>query len=111
MIVANLLPYVRTLTPWLFLGLIAARLLTNKFGNGINHIPGPWLASFSDIWRFLLVWGRRPEVAHRALHAKYGSLVRIGPRTVIASEPDAIKTIYALNAGFTKVNRFSLLRF
>lgn len=103
MIIANLLPYTWTVAPWLALCLIAARLLTNKFGGGVNHIPGPLLAGFSDIWRLLLVWNRRPEVAHRALHAKYGPLVRVGPRTVIASDPDAIKIVYALNAGFTKV--------
>ncbi|KAH6642759.1 pisatin demethylase [Boeremia exigua] len=102
MLLANLFVYVREYAPWLILSFIAVYLVNNKFCQGINHIPGPWLAGFSDVWRLLLVWGRRPEVAHRLLHAKYGPLVRIGPRTVIVGDPNAIKTIYALNAGFVK---------
>jgi hypothetical protein len=90
--------------PLLAFGLLAVHFINNKFGRGLNHIPGPWLAGFSDLWRLVLVWGRRPEVVHRALHAKYGPLVKIGPRTVIVSDPDAIKIIYGLNAGFTKVS-------
>jgi hypothetical protein len=104
MISDKLLPFAWTYAPWLFLGFIAVHLVNNKYRQGINHIPGPWLASFSDIWRFFVVWGRRSEVVHRALHAKYGPLVRLGPRTVSVSDPSAIKVIYALNAGFVKVN-------
>lgn len=103
MLVEQFANYLRALGPWLLLALITARVLHNKFGQGINHIPGPLLASFSDVWRLVVVWGRRPERVHRALHAKYGPLVRTGPNTVIASDVDAMKVIYALNAGFTKV--------
>ncbi|KAL1792308.1 hypothetical protein ACET3X_008815 [Alternaria dauci] len=102
--IANLLTLVWRNAPWLTLGLLAVHFINNKFCQGLNHIPGPWLAGFSDLWRLMLVWGRRPEVVHRALHARYGPLVKIGPRTVIVSDPDAIKIIYGLNAGFTKSN-------
>ncbi|KAK0625755.1 Cytochrome P450 monooxygenase mpaDE [Lasiodiplodia hormozganensis] len=81
---------------------IVVRLLYNKYANGINHIPGPFLASFTDLWRLWIVWKRRPEVVHIRLHAQYGSLVRIGPNTVIVSDSQAAKQIYALNAGFIK---------
>ncbi|KAH7389969.1 pisatin demethylase [Pyrenochaeta sp. MPI-SDFR-AT-0127] len=81
---------------------LVAKLLYNKFGTGLNHIPGPFFAGFTDLYRLLVVWGRRPEIWHIALHEQYGELVRIGPRTVICSSNKAAKKIYALNAGFVK---------
>lgn len=82
---------------------LAARLLYNKFGTGLNHIPGPFWASFTDFYRFFVVRGRRPELWNIRLHEKYGPFVRIGPKTVICSEYAAAKKIYALNSGFVKV--------
>ncbi|EEY23060.1 pisatin demethylase [Verticillium alfalfae VaMs.102] len=86
----------------LVLSLLAAKLLVNRFGGGLNGIPGPFAASFTDWWRLFIVWGRRPELSHIKLHEKYGPLVRLGPRTVSVGNAEAIKTIYALNAGFVK---------
>lgn len=80
------------------------RGLHNKYGNKLNHIPGPFLAGFTDYWRLLVVWGRRPEVTYRQLHGRYGDLVRIGPKTVLVADWDSVKKIYALNAGYVKVS-------
>ncbi|KAF5710897.1 pisatin demethylase cytochrome P450 [Fusarium mundagurra] len=93
--------------PWAYLtaaliGLLATKLLINKYGNGLNGIPGPALASFTDLWRFLDVYRRRPEVTQIALHEKHGSVVRLGPNTVSIADPAAIQTIYAHNSGYTK---------
>ncbi|OJD36456.1 cytochrome p450 [Diplodia corticola] len=86
----------------LFFAAVVVHVLRNKYGNGINHIPGPFLASFTDLWRLWIVWKRRPEVVHIRLHERYGKIVRIGPKTVIVSDTQAAKQIYALNAGFVK---------
>lgn len=86
----------------IILVLIASSCIFNRFGHGINHIDGPLLASCTDLWRLLTVWKRRPELTHIDMHAKYGDVVRLGPKTVSVADPQAIKTIYALNAGFVK---------
>lgn len=78
-------------------------LLKNRYHNGLNKYPGPLLASLTDWWRFLDVYGRRSEVTHRALHKKYGDVVRLGPNTLSFSDPRALKSIYGLNKGFIKV--------
>jgi hypothetical protein len=78
-------------------------LAKNRYHNGLNKYPGPLLASFTDWWRFVDVYGRRPEVTHRALHKKYGDVVRLGPNTLSFSDPQALKSIYGLNKGFIKV--------
>ncbi len=49
------------------------------------------------------MYKRRPEVEHIKLHEKHGDVVRLGPNSLSFSDPKALKTIYGLNKGFTKV--------
>ncbi|KAI1158262.1 cytochrome P450 [Nemania serpens] len=81
---------------------IGAWLTRNRYYNGLNKYPGPFLASLTDLWRLWDVWGRQSEVTHRKLHARYGDVVRLGPRTLSFADPKALKTIYGLNKGFVK---------
>ncbi|OTA92882.1 hypothetical protein M434DRAFT_386666 [Hypoxylon sp. CO27-5] len=82
--------------------IILAWLVKNHYHNGLNKYPGPFLASLTDLWRFWDVYGQRPELTHRKLHAKYGDVVRLGPNTLSFADPKALKTIYGLNKGFVK---------
>ncbi|KAK3998283.1 putative cytochrome P450 pisatin demethylase [Cladorrhinum sp. PSN332] len=77
-------------------------LARNRYHNGLNKYPGPFLASLTDWWRFFDVYRRRPERTHIELHKKYGPVVRLGPNTLSFSDPDSLKTIYGLNKGFIK---------
>ncbi|OIW25223.1 cytochrome P450-like protein [Coniochaeta ligniaria NRRL 30616] len=81
---------------------VLAYLAKNRYHNGLNKYPGPFLASLTDWVRFYDVWGRRPEVTHRALHKKHGDVVRLGPNSLSFADPKALKTIYGLNKGFIK---------
>lgn len=78
-------------------------LALNYFYNSLNIFPGPFWAHLTDVWRYIDVKGRRPELTHIALHRKYGDIVRLGPRTLSFADPKATKVIYGLNKGFTKV--------
>jgi hypothetical protein len=90
---------------WLSLGvsLLLAWLVRSRYHNGLNKYPGPFLASLTDWWRFVDVYGQRPEITHLALHKKYGDVVRLGPNSLSFADPKALKTIYGLNKGFYKV--------
>lgn len=83
--------------------IVVAWLVRNRYRHGLNKYPGPFLASLTDWWRFVDVWNRRPEVTHIKLHEKYGDVVRLGPNTLMFSDPAALKAIYGLNKGFIKV--------
>ncbi|KAJ4994294.1 cytochrome p450 [Stagonosporopsis vannaccii] len=87
---------------------LVARLLHNKYAAGLSHIPGPFLASFTDFYRLAIARGYRPERWHIELHKRYGDFVRIGPRTVLCSSNNAAKKIYALNAGFVKSDFYTV---
>jgi hypothetical protein len=82
---------------------ITAWLVRNKFQNGLNKYPGPLAASFTNLWRFFDVYKRTPERTHIELYRKYGDIVRLGPNVLSFADPEAIKTIYGLHKGFTKV--------
>lgn len=83
--------------------LLLLYLSLNYFYNSLHTFPGPFWAHLTDIWRYIDVKGRRPELTHIALHRKYGDIVRLGPRTLSFADPKATKVIYGLNKGFTKV--------
>lgn len=77
----------------------------------LRHIPGPFLAKFTDLWRLKLQYfGSIQPVLHE-LHKMYGSTVRIGPNTVSVSDPEYITTIYGARGGFTKVGETTYPRY
>lgn len=85
---------------------VLARLVRNRYHNGMNKYPGPFLASLTDWWRLWDVYCQRPELTHQRLHAKYGDVVRLGPNMLSFADPKALKAIYGLNKGFVKVSSF-----
>jgi hypothetical protein len=89
--------------PVVLVVIFAVYIISNRFNRGLNKYPGPFVASLTDWWRFLDVYKRRPEVSHIKLHEKLGDVVRLGPNTLSFADPKALKTIYGLNKGFTKV--------
>ncbi|KAK4643661.1 hypothetical protein QC761_406210 [Podospora bellae-mahoneyi] len=88
--------------PAVLVTVVLAWLVKNRYHNGLNKYPGPFLASLTDWWRFYDVYRRRPERTQIELHKKYGPVVRLGPNTLSFADPEALKTIYGLNKGFVK---------
>lgn len=70
----------------------------------LRHIPGPFLASLTDLYRMSWVWTKRAHLKLQKCHEKYGKVVRIGPNTVAFSDPVAIPTVYPMRAGIPKVS-------
>jgi hypothetical protein len=53
--------------------------LTNKYGYGLNHVPGPWQARYSNLYRLQRTLTGTSHTHDSDMHRKYGSLVRLGP--------------------------------
>ncbi|KAJ6057061.1 uncharacterized protein N7446_007961, partial [Penicillium canescens] len=79
-------------------------LTKNYFTPGASSIPGPFLAKFSNIWRFIDVAKGRAEVTLHKLHQKHGDYVRLGPNVVSVRDLDALKIIYGINKGYQKTD-------
>ena len=70
---------------------------------GLRSVPGPFLAKFSDIWRYYDVAKGRSDITLYKLHQKHGDYVRLGPSAVSVNNVDVLKMIYGINSGYAKV--------
>ena len=77
----------------------------------LRRIPGPFLASITNLPRLLWVYQNKAGDRHTALHRKYGPLVRFGPNMVSVSAPSEIGTIYDIHGKFPKSDFYRVLSF
>lgn len=82
-------------------------LLINSRRANLSHIPGPFLARYTDAWNLfqawnIVHWGGKVEF-YQKLQAQYGDVVRVGPRSVVALDPAAVPVIYGVRARLDKV--------
>ena len=103
MLVAELLPLLAAYWPVILVVSFVGYLAHNKFYKGLNKYPGHPLAGYTNWWRFYDVMGQDTQHTHIELHRKHGDIVRLGPNVLSFANPKALKTIYGLNKGMTKV--------
>ena len=84
-------------------GGLLLNLLITRYRNGLRQVPGPFLASLTNLWRLYIVWREDMPWTSIRLHEKYGTLVRIGPKAVSVGHPDGVKIIYGPDGRFNKV--------
>ena len=84
-------------------------VIYQRFGSCLSSIPGPFLASLTDLWRLIVVEHGRFDLANKALHDKYGDLVRVGPNCISVADPREIRNIYGITRLFQKGRSFVLL--
>ena len=70
--------------------------------NAIRGIPGPKLASFSNLWLLYQCRRGRRYLAVDQAHQRFGPLVRIQPDHVSIADPEAIPVIYSHTGGWLK---------
>jgi cytochrome P450 len=71
----------------------------------LRHIPGPFLAAWTNIPRVRWVQSNRAHEIHVDVHKKYGKIVRIGPNMVSVQDPREINTIYNHAGTFKKAGQ------
>lgn len=57
------------------LAVLMLPLLLNRYQTELRSIPGPFLASVTDAWRFWTVWKHQMPQRSLQLHRRYGPLV------------------------------------
>lgn len=85
------------------LALALVSCLWTRYKPHLRKIPGPTLASFSNLWKIAGVLKQDMPWRNIAAHEKHGPLVRIGPNHVSTSDPEALKVIYGFVNVFRKV--------
>ncbi|PHH64517.1 hypothetical protein CDD81_4296 [Ophiocordyceps australis] len=81
---------------------LALGLLRTRHRGGLDAIPGPFSASFCNLWKILAVYNNDMPRRNIAVHKKYGPVVRIGPNTVSFSSPEALHTIHGSRQAYPK---------
>jgi hypothetical protein len=92
---------------WVFLALCALclsfQIIYTRYGGDLRVIPGPFSASFSNLWKILAVYKDEMPQRNIAAHRKYGPVVRIGPKHVSFSSPGALQIIHGSRQAYPKV--------
>ena len=104
MLPANVLNSVPVEAWILSIGALAiARLLFFRYKKGFTKYNGPFLASFTDLWRVFHTYTHMNRPAMLDVHRKYGDIVRVGPNTISFGKTEAIKDIYGPGKAWNKV--------
>lgn len=77
----------------------------------LRHLPGPFWASFSNLW---LAWHARRGTLPWAIKEatdKYGPLVRVGISTVVNSNPETVTKILQPRSRFIRAPDYQAARF
>ncbi|KAI0206110.1 cytochrome p450 benzoate 4-monooxygenase [Astrocystis sublimbata] len=68
----------------------------------LRHLPGPFVAKFSNAWLALGARNGEKYARVHAAHQRYGKVVRVGFNHVSIATPEGLRTIYAHGNGFLK---------
>ncbi|KAH8780172.1 BcABA1, cytochrome P450 monooxygenase [Diaporthe sp. PMI_573] len=68
----------------------------------LRHIPGPWLASVSNIWIIRAATSEKLNVVFEEAGKTYGPLVRIGPNQILTSDTDLLRKTGSVRGTYSR---------
>ncbi|KAI1458694.1 cytochrome P450 [Annulohypoxylon moriforme] len=77
-------------------------LVTSEFSSPLKKYPGPFLARWTNWWRFALVRTGSYHLHVKRLHDRYGPILRIGPNTLDIDIPELVKILYGSDTSWRK---------
>ncbi|KAH8666577.1 cytochrome P450 [Xylariales sp. PMI_506] len=77
-------------------------LIVTEAFSPLRKYPGPYLAKWTNWWRFALVRSGEYHFEIKKLHDKYGPILRIGPNLLDLDFPELAKTIYGTDGKWRK---------
>jgi Cytochrome P450 len=89
---------------WLLLlvSTFVVRILYKRYATPLRHYPGPFLASFSRLWKVISIASGHTHLDFIELHRKYGPVVRIAPNELSIASPEAARTLLSAGKRFYK---------
>lgn len=64
-----------------------------RFFSPLQSIPGPFWASVTRLWHFKIIIDGNQNEQVKWLHEKHGKFVRVAPKEVSVTHPDAVKKL------------------
>ncbi|KAL7268893.1 hypothetical protein RUND412_008467 [Rhizina undulata] len=106
----SLLPIAALVTFFLLASWVVVHHYRARNNTPLRHVPGPWLASCSILYRFyyaVLKGNWHKDLTD--LHRKYGDVVRIAPNEVSIWNPEIVSEIYAHgDRGYPKCEMYDI---
>lgn len=87
---------------------LIARILYIRYASPLREYPGPFLASFSRLWKIASTVSERTHLHHIELHKKYGPIVRISPNELSFSSPTVARNVLSAGKRFYKTDFYSV---
>jgi hypothetical protein len=73
-----------------------------RYFHPLAKYPGPFLASFTNVWKTYQLWTLHMPETLRQMHEKYGNVVRVGPNDLSFNSGEAVSTIYKAGRSLPK---------
>ncbi|OTA99734.1 hypothetical protein M426DRAFT_76178 [Hypoxylon sp. CI-4A] len=95
--------------PWTtVISIILISLIRTRYRKGLRRVPGPFVASFSNLWKLRAAWNKNMHRENVRVHEDYGPIVRIGPNHVSVADPESMRVIYGVQKVFPKTAFYPL---
>jgi hypothetical protein len=89
----------------LFLGTIAWQQWASY--RQLAAFKGPHLARFTNLWMAKAVASKEQHLKLFEVYEKYGELARIGPNTLLTSDPELLQRMSSARSGYTRSDWYS----
>lgn len=76
----------------------------------LSHIPGPPSAAFSILWQIRALNSGQNNLKVAEVNQKYGSLARIGPNSLVTSDPDLLRRMSAARSPYRRGSWYNAMR-
>lgn len=84
------------------------RILYKRYASPLRQYPGPFLASFTRLWKVISTAGENTHLDHIELHRKYGPIVRIAPNELSFSSPLVARHVLSAGKRFYKTDFYNV---
>ncbi|KAM5384641.1 hypothetical protein ACJZ2D_001386 [Fusarium nematophilum] len=84
--------------------LISLQVVYYRYLHPLAKYPGPFLASFTNLWKVRQLWSLRMPDTLLRLHEEHGDVVRIGPNQLSFRQGGAVPRIYKAGRNLPKTN-------
>lgn len=89
-------------------GVLVSRCMYKRYASPLRQYPGPFLASFTRLWKVYSTTTGRTHLQHIELHRKYGPIVRIAPNEVSIASPEAARNLLSAGKRFHKTDFYGV---
>ncbi|KAI2778208.1 cytochrome P450 [Daldinia loculata] len=87
---------------------IVLRILYKRYASPLREYPGPFVASFTRLWKVMSTISEQTHLHHIELHRKYGPIVRISPNELSFSSPAVARHVLSAGKRFYKTDFYSV---